>query len=147
MVRDDCLSGSRARLRLNLVPVAVLTLGEGGALTNFTEEVRHVDLGGHGIRDITRVQGGFLILSGPVGDGPPNARLFFSEVRMVFRTAASSPVPSCNRRARSTGWQGRGHDVAQDDGAEKESWDLLVVYDGVVGGAPKRFKVRKPKAN
>jgi len=49
--------------------------------------------------------------------------------------AASSPVPYSS----ST--------LLQDDGAEKESWDLLVVYDGVVGGAPKRFKVKKPKAH
>lgn len=135
-------------LRLNFVPVVVLTLGEGGALTDFTEEVRYVDLGGHGIRDITRVHGGFLILSGPVGDGPPSARLFFWD--------GQDGLPDGSKLARALfvidvpappGGKAEGMTLLQDDGAEKESWDLLVVYDGVVGGAPKRFKVKKPKAH
>jgi len=39
-------------------------------------ELLYVDLGGRGIRDITSVSDGFLLIAGPVGDGPASYQLY-----------------------------------------------------------------------
>src|SRR5262245_3391641 len=44
-------------------------------------EVLYVNLGGRGVRDLTRVQGGLLILAGPVGDGPGSYPLYLWDGR------------------------------------------------------------------
>jgi len=134
-------------LRLNFVPVAVLTLpASGSSLSAFTSELRYVNLDGQGIRDLVRVDGGFLILSGPVGDAPPQARLYFWDGKdglpdgdRVARAVLVVDLPS------PAGGKAEGLTLLEKDQAGAEAWDLLVVYDGVAGGAPTRFAVRKPR--
>ncbi len=43
-----------------------------------TYELLYVNLGGRGIRDIIHVSNGFLIVAGPVGDGPASYQLYHS---------------------------------------------------------------------
>jgi Protein of unknown function (DUF3616) len=65
-VKDETLFlGFRGPVRReNFVPVMVLQLDRPEDY-----ELRFVNLDGHGIRDITAVENGFLIIGGPVGDG------------------------------------------------------------------------------
>jgi hypothetical protein len=58
-------------LRGNFVPVVVLDFD---APREY--ELRFVQLGGRGVRDLVAVEGGFLILAGPVGDGDGSYKLY-----------------------------------------------------------------------
>lgn len=59
-------------LRGNYVPVMKLKFDD----PEKTYELLYVQLGGRGIRDITKVSDGFLILAGPVGDGGDSYQLY-----------------------------------------------------------------------
>ena len=133
-------------LRENWVPVIVLSLKTGSALSDFTTEVRYVNLGGLGIRDLARADGGLLILAGPVGDAPPQAKLFFwngkdgvPDSGKIERVTLLGDIPAPD--------EGKAEGIAllQEDRPDRDSWDLLVVYDGVPNGAPARFQVTKPR--
>jgi hypothetical protein len=75
---DDLYAGFRGPvLRGNFTPVLRFRFANPSTAT----ELLFVDLGGLGIRDLTKVRGGFLILAGPVGDGPGGYHLFFWDGR------------------------------------------------------------------
>jgi hypothetical protein len=59
-------------LRENWTPILVTTFDDLGAY-----ELRFVNLEGRGIRDIVAIEGGFLLLSGPIGDGNTDYHLHF----------------------------------------------------------------------
>ncbi|MCW5203102.1 hypothetical protein VT98_11363 [Candidatus Electrothrix communis] len=59
-------------LRENYIPVMKLKFDD----AEKTYELLYVQLGGRGIRDITKVSDGFLILAGPVGDGDNSYQLY-----------------------------------------------------------------------
>ncbi len=59
-------------LRGNFVPVLVFDFDHPEAAT-----LRFVNLKGLGIRDMAAVKDGFLMLAGPVGEGPADFRIFF----------------------------------------------------------------------
>lgn len=59
-------------LRENYVPVMKLKFDD----PEKTNELLYVQLGGRGIRDITKISDGFLILAGPVGDGEDSYQLY-----------------------------------------------------------------------
>ena len=61
-------------LRENYVPIMVIDDWEN---KNLDYELRFVQLDGNGIRDITKVDDGFLIIAGPVGDGKTPYELYF----------------------------------------------------------------------
>jgi hypothetical protein len=128
-------------LRGNLVPVLRCQFGPipGEA------DVRFVDLGGRGIRDLTRVRGGFLILAGPMGDGPGSYRVYFWDGE------------DCVPGERSVGRMGRVESLCKvpvEGGAKAEgitllkesdtAYDVLVVFDGKKNGGPTRLRVKKP---
>ncbi len=59
-------------LRGNFVPVMIFKFDNP---SNY--ELRYLDLGGRGIRDLTRVSDGFLLIAGPNGDGDQSYLLCF----------------------------------------------------------------------
>ena len=61
----------------NLVPVLTCKFAE----PIKTADVLFVELGGRGIRDLTSVKDGLLILAGPVGQGPGSFQLYFWDGR------------------------------------------------------------------
>ncbi len=107
-------------LRSGHVPVLVLAFDDPQSY-----ELRLVDLGGRGIRDMQRVEGGFLLLA--AGDGP--ATVFFWD--------GSDQVPGKDRPAARAIPLG---EVPAPEGARPEgltvlrespaSWEALVVHDG-----------------
>src|SRR5262245_60839271 len=60
-------------LRENYTPVLRFTF----AVPVIESDLLYVNLGGRGIRDLTRARGGLLVLAGPVGDGPGSYQLYF----------------------------------------------------------------------
>lgn len=135
-------------LRHGYVPVLRVNAANYPTLTR--EDVLFVSLGGRGIRDIARVSGGFLVLAGPVGDSDQSTQLVFWDGRSCV---AGSDAQACVAKvlgeiAPVTGVDGdgatavgRAEGVAVlEDGA---SFRVLVVFDGVQGGAPTDFIVAR----
>ena len=110
-----------------------ILIGEFDKLETETE-VRHVRLGGRGIRDLAAIRTGFLILAGPVGGVGLDFRLYHwdgASDAVELRTVPSGP----KRRP-------EGLIVTKDnDGAT----ELLLLHDGVAGGDPTRSVVEWKK--
>ena len=116
-------------LRDNWCPVLV---GEFDGLKK--AELRYVQLGGRGIRDIVAVRDGFLILAGPMGD----AELSFQ----IYHWDGTSGLPhrEGNSRARlidalPSGPKHRPEGLVVTRETDKTT-ELIVLHDGVAGGDP-----------
>jgi Protein of unknown function (DUF3616) len=97
-----------------------------------------------GFRDITRVENGFLILAGPVGDGPGSFQIYFWDGE------------DCLPGVRAVGKIGRIEYlgvIPTDEGAKAEgltvlkesssNYEVAVVYDGLKNGSPTLFRIAK----
>jgi hypothetical protein len=67
-------------LRGNFVPVMKLKFDD----PQKTNELLYVQLGGRGIRDLTKLSAGFLLLAGPVGDGDDSYQLYHWDGQSVI---------------------------------------------------------------
>ena len=105
----------------------------------------YINSGGRGIRDITRVSDGFLIVAGPVGDGPASYQLYHWD--------GKDTVPGKDIAAKNIGklcllgeiWRPNGSKVEgivvlQE---KKTSYELIFVYDGVEKEGAQLFHVLK----
>lgn len=103
-----------------------------------------VNLDGQGIRDLTRVSDGFLILAGSIGDSPGSYQAYFWDGE------------DCLPGSRTSGRVGQIKllgKIPVDENAkaeglalQKESdsyYEVLIVFDGVKNGAPTRFRIIK----
>lgn len=125
-------------LRGNYVPVATLSFEEPQDY-----ELRFVDLQGRGIRDLTQVKDGFLVIGGPVGDGDVSYRLYFwngldsvsGSGHPRAQLVALGDIPA------GLGAKAEGITVLDET---SERWRALIVYDGPHNGDPTVFEVPKP---
>jgi hypothetical protein len=129
-------------LRNNYVPVIKLKFND----PEGTYELLYVNLGGRGIRDITTVSDGFLIVAGPLGDGPASYQLYHWDGRDTVpgkdRVKADIGVtrllgeisPPANSKA-------EGIVVLQE---QANHYELIIVYDGIDRGGAQRFNVARP---
>jgi hypothetical protein len=134
-------------LRGNWVPVMKLEFDD-----QKEYELLYVDLGGRGIRDITSVGDGFLLIAGPVGDGPTSYQLYHwdgkdmipgedrdpKDVGKLILLGEIEPPMSVDPPARA---KAEGIVSLKQQGTE---YDLIVVYDSGANGAAQRFRVPKP---
>lgn len=126
-------------LRGNFVPVLVFDFDnpDGAAL-------RFVNLKGLGIRDMAAVKGGFLVLAGPVGEGPADFRIFFwdgtdaipgkdRQKAFVINELGtiSPPEPDAKLEGLAV--------LSEDD----QKFEVLLVFDGLANGRPTRLTVGK----
>jgi hypothetical protein len=125
--------------------VTVLT---GRFETEFTLSERlFVNLDGNGIRDILAVSDGFLILSGPVGDGDGTYRFYRWDGNdcLPGNRDAGKPVgkiASLGKIDHEKGVKPEGMTLL----AESEtSYDVLIVHDAVEGGRATKYRVAKTK--
>lgn len=128
-------------LRGNFVPVLVFDFDHPDKA-----DLRFVNLGGLGIRDITAVSGGFLILAGPVGDGRPDYRIFFwdgaDEIPGKDRPGKTGPEELTEVPLPTSDAKAEGLAVLEE---HDKKYDVLLVFDGPDDGRPTRFTVtRKP---
>lgn len=134
-------------LRGNLTPI--VRIKPNGTFQSAKKiEVLFVDLDGRGIRGMTRVSTGYLLLAGPVGHEAVSFRVYHWDGEDMVpgeRTAEDSslklgqvtllgtvPVPS--------GAKAEGLTVFDES---QDTYELLVVFDGAKDGAPTRLSVRK----
>jgi len=128
-------------LRENNTPILRFTF----AIPVVTTELLFVDLGGRGVRDLTRAKGGFLILAGPVGDGPGSYQLYFwdgrdclpglrtADVKGQIQLLCEIPTPNAAKA--------EGIAILKETDS---AYEFLIVYDGLKNGGAKRFRLPKP---
>ncbi len=108
--------------------------------------IRFVQLGGLGIRSLEKVSDGFLIIGGPVGEGPPHFTLFHwdgndcipgSDVADPGTLVALGDIPLPSE---SPGAKPEGLLVVSES---TDAWEVVIVYDSAKDGAPTRFRFAK----
>jgi hypothetical protein len=132
--------------RAFVVQVNVREIIEGGPVTVTPNPPPRVNLGidrgewgerDLGIRDMAAVSDGFLILAGPSlpeGNHESSGRVF----RWAGRGEAATEL--CQIRIEQ---QGAKPEVLLKLGESKSEYRLLIIHDGVPGGAPVEYRVRK----
>ena len=95
---------------------------------------------GRGVRDLAAVAGGFLVLAGPALPEGDEAK---SEARVFFWPGPGGRAVALRR----VGLQRRGvkPEALLVLGEDAESYRVLVIHDGVEGGAPTEHSIRKPR--
>ena len=113
--------------------------------------VLFVDLGGRGVRDLAHVDNGLVILAGPMGDGPGSYQLYLWDGSdMVPGVGAPAnansllligdlPSPVAADGTVQTAAKAEGLAVVNNHNGQ--SWEILVVYDGLEVGQAARFLV------
>ncbi|PHS15986.1 MAG: hypothetical protein COA78_04315 [Blastopirellula sp.] len=130
-------------LRWNFVPVMIVDFDN---LDN--ANVRYVQLDGRGIRDLVRINNGFLILAGANGDEPLSFQLYFWNGKNCFPGEINKRSPHVvllGTVPTPPGSKAEGIAVLNLDDQDAKNYELLVIYDGLQGGRPTRYLL--PRAN
>ena len=111
-------------LRGNFVPVVAFQFEQPEDY-----ELKFVQLGGRGIRDLVAVEDGFLILAGPVGDGDGSYRLYLwnGEDCVPGAEELQGEIVAIGDMTTTPGMKPEGVAVISENANE---WRLLVVSDG-----------------
>jgi Protein of unknown function (DUF3616) len=128
--------------RNNYVPVLKLKFDD----PENTSSLLWVNFGGGGIRDMAKVGNGFLIISGPVGDGPG--------AYSVHHWNGRDMIPGKKREPAEIGMAIKLGDIDTPEGGKAEgilvleetdigSYKFMVIFDGVKNGSPMLFKFSK----
>lgn len=128
--------------RGNYVPIMVTTFDKAHEY-----KIHFVKMGGRGVRDITKVKDGFLIIGGPVGDGDSSYQLYFwdgsnsiegndKEISTTMHSLGTIPTK---------GAKAEGITVLNET---ETTYEVIVVFDSLDNGKPTLFKVGKdPEGN
>jgi hypothetical protein len=126
-------------LRENYVPVLI---------TEFDQpkdyELVFINLGGRGVRAMADTNDGFLIIGGPPGDGEGTFHLYFwtgedmipgndRSAQRILTDLGEIQLPIAAAKA-------EGLTVIEES---SRAWEVVIVYDGITGGNPQRFRVEK----
>jgi hypothetical protein len=125
-------------LRYNLVPVLVLDFDRPRRYQR-----RLVQLGGQGIRDLATVEGGLLVLAGPVGDtdGPFSLWFWDGEDQMPGAGRPLRVAEKLGDLDTPTGGKAEGLEILEQG---PDGWRVLVLFDGITDGAPRHYRVDRP---
>ncbi len=137
VVGNDLYVGCRGPvLRGNLTPVLRLPFDN-----PLTYQTLYLDLAGLGIRELTPVSDGFLVIAGPVGDAPLPCLLYHWDGRDGLPGKdAKSRITLLGEFPRVDGGKAEGMALLSETAAE---YSILVVFDGAKEGGPTVFKVPK----
>jgi hypothetical protein len=140
VVNDWIYVGFRGPVfRNNYVPVLKFKIDD----PENTASLLLVNFGGGGIRDMAKVADGFLIISGPVGDGPG--------AYSVHHWDGRDMIPGKKRKQAEIGKMiklgeidppngGKAEGILVIDESDKGSYKFMVIFDGVENGGPMLFK-------
>ncbi len=137
-------------LRHNYVPVLVLRFADIQDCATNPEpadslcELRYLNLGGRGVRAMQSVTDGILLIAGPVGDGVFSYQLYFWDGRDCFPRPGRSGCRLMDLGV-IPGTSDAGAEGLTVLAEDATSWDILIVYDGVEGGRPTRFRIPRPE--
>ena len=108
--------------------------------------LRFVRLGGRGIRGMASVSTGFVLLAGPMADGPGSYQ--------IYHWDGKDTVPGSDRAHAEMGRVDLLGEVAHPEDGKAEGivvldesasgYELLLVFDGVERGIARRYEVAKP---
>ncbi len=109
-------------------------------------ELLFVNLGGRGVRDIVRAGDGFLILAGPVGDGPGSYQLYFWDGRdcLPGKRDDGEPAGQCIYMCEIPTAEGAKAEGVTVVNERNGSFEFLIVYDSVDKGGARRYRISKP---
>jgi hypothetical protein len=122
--------------------VPVLTCSFASPVT--AAEALYLNLGGRGIRDLERVDGGFLVLAGPVSDVPASFQLYFwdgADCLPGLRDRGEGRLLLLGEVPTPEGAKAEGLAVERESDGH---YTVLVLFDGLKEGGAARFRVRKP---
>ena len=124
-------------LRGNFVPIMVFNFDKPAEY-----QLRFVNLKGLGVRDLNRVGDGFLLMAGPVGDGPGSFRFYhWNGLDCLPGTQGDGGrIRGVGKIPTDPMAKAEGFAVTREG---KKSYEIIVVYDGVKGGGPRSFKIKK----
>jgi len=122
-------------LRSGHVPVLVVPPEEPSRY-----ELRFLDLGGLGVRDLLRVEEGFLVLAGGEGRSPRFELHVWDGRDCVPGRGARSCRAFVGEVPAPPGGKAEGLALV---GVATDAYELLVLYDGPPGGAPRRLRVSR----
>lgn len=129
-------------LRQNYVPIMVLNL------ENIDEyELRFIQMGGRGIRAMTEVDGVFLVIGGPSGDGEGTFQLYVWDGMDMIPgkdKPAIQPLRNLGVIPTPAGAKAEGITVLPEH-QDTNRYYVLIVYDGLPNGQPEVFAVPKPR--
>ncbi len=122
-------------LRDNWVPVLVTKFDKPNS-----KDVRYIQLGGRGIRDLVAVSDGLLVLAGPVGDGDAPYQLW----HWSGQCGLSKPTECLLKQlaALHQPKQGKLEGMVLL-GENARGYELLLLSDGPKGGSPQRIVVER----
>jgi hypothetical protein len=107
-------------------------------------ELLYVQLDGLGFRDITRVENGFLILAGPVGDGPGSYQIYLwdgEDCLLGIRTSGQTgTIEFLGVIPTDEGAKAEGITVLKESSS---AYEVAIVYDGLNNGSPTLFRISK----
>lgn len=117
-------------LRYGFVPILKMRFA-----TPELGELLFVDLGGRGIRDMTPVADGFLLLAGPPAAGGRSFELFYwtGDDDLPGRGRPVRTVVSLGTIRSPKGSRAEALTILQSNGS---CHDLLIMFDGIAGGGP-----------
>lgn len=126
-------------LRENWVPVIVTSFDE-----SQHAEIRYVNLGGLGIRGMAETDGGFLLLAGPVGDGPGGYWVYSwnGDDCIPGKDGPKEELDRIGQLETPKGGKAEGITLIDED---DDRWQILVVFDGVKKQKNILFKYALPK--
>lgn len=110
------------------------------------EKLFYVNLGGRGIRSIAKVEGGFLIVAGPVGDEPRSFQLYFWDGKDMVPGTGNRPSTPGNLTLVteiSAPGEAKAEGLAVLDDTDGR-YDLIIAFDGIQGPLALRYKVAIP---
>jgi hypothetical protein len=103
-------------------------------------EMLFLKLDGYGIRELTCVEGGFLVIAGPAGEMEVPGRLYFWDGKDCLPDKKQASKPVLLAEIPGPG-KPEGLAVLREDSSV---WEVIVAYDGVPNGGMRRFRVAKP---
>jgi Protein of unknown function (DUF3616) len=107
-------------------------------------ELLYVQLDGLGFRDITRVEDGFLLLAGPVGDGPGLYQVYLwngEDCLPGIRTSGQiGTIEFLGVIPTEEGAKAEGLTLLKESSSD---YEIAIVYDGLNNGSPTLFRISK----
>ncbi len=112
-------------------------------------ELLFVGVGGRGIRELTRVDDGFLIIAGAATDAPLSYLLYHwdgNDMIPGHRDAGDPPLGKATLLGRIPTPAGAKAEGLAVLATADDHYDLLVAYDSVVNGGLRTFRAPRPEA-
>ena len=109
-----------------------------------TNELLYVNLDGRGVRDMAKVADGFLILAGPVSEAPVSYRLYHWNGKDVLSGDDQDSQDVGHMTPLGTiqvPLGGKAEGLLVVDESAPNSFELIIIFDGVEGGGGMRYRV------